>query len=107
MRALFFPRLTRITSCFAVSAARSGVTPICGLQTQQPGQGRSKPFEGGVAKVYIPHVVSIGGSGGMLPQEDFVKGLVLRPCLASNLTCFAILSKQNFNSCYMHVLSRS
>ena len=51
-------------------------------------QGRSKLFEGGVAKVYIPHVVSIGGHGGMLPQENFVKldtmKVLLRPCLASN-----------------------
>ena len=30
-------------------------------------QGRSNVFQGGVAEVYIPHVVS----GGMLPQENF------------------------------------
>ena len=34
-------------------------------------------IQGGVAKVYIPHVVSGGegggGSGGMLPQENLVK----------------------------------
>ena len=66
-------------------------------------QGCSKLFEGGVAKVYIPHVESIGGSVGMLPQENFVKlytkRVLLRPCLASNLICSAILSKQNVNSC--------
>ena len=39
----FFPRLTRKTSCFAVSAARSGVTPFCGLQTQQPGLAVGRP----------------------------------------------------------------
>ena len=45
-------------------------------------QGGSKLFEGGVAKVYIPHVVSIGGSGDMLPQENFdAKRALLRPCL--------------------------
>ena len=67
-------------------------------------QGRWHFSPCGVAKVYIPYVQSIGGSGGMLPQENFVKlyakRVLLRPCLASNLICSAILSKQNATCTY-------
>ena len=41
------------------------------------GQGRSKLFEGGVAKV----VKYLGGSEGILPQENFVKLDVRRSLL--------------------------
>ena len=32
-------------------------------------QGCSKLFEGGVARVYIPHVVSMGGLGACSPRK--------------------------------------
>ena len=65
-------------------------------------QGRSKVFEGGVAKVYIPHVASRGVWGHAPPGNFFVKldarKSLLRLFYAPNLKCSAVLSKQNFNS---------
>ena len=43
------------------------------------GQGRSKLYEGGVAKV----LKYLEGSGGILPQENFVKLDVRRSLLRS------------------------
>ena len=63
----------------------------CVCKSEQPFphilQGRSKLFEGGVAKVYTPHVIS-KGVGGMLPQKNFVK-LGIR---SSEIVSEAILS---------------
>ena len=43
-----------------------------------------KLLEGGVAKVYIPHVVS-RGVGGMLPQENLAKSDTKRSLLMAFL----------------------
>ena len=68
-------------------------------------QGRSKLFQGGVAKVYIPHVLSMG-SGGMHPQENFATLDDFWGHFRHHISqlCSTILSKQNFNSCYTYSL---
>ena len=91
MGALIFPRLTRITSCFAASVARSGVTPLIlrASNTTTRFSSRSSNFCNFIPRIHqkrsqkvrnpnfvcVCVCVCVWGGGGACPQTPLAGAL--------------------------------